>query len=67
LLVLGCCAFGIPCAVLVGIHFGLAAGLGAWIVGGLISGLPFDKFLESRFAILVVQPDRPGNTNSAKP
>ena len=55
LLSLGCCAFGVPAALIVGSYFGSWAGKGAWILGGLISGIPFDKFLESRYAILHVQ------------
>lgn len=67
LLVLGCCACGVPCAILVGIHFGRAAALGAWIVGGLISGMPFDKYLENRFTALVAQPGRSGNRKCENP
>lgn len=61
MLALGCCVCGVPCAYLIGIRLGPAAGLGAWIVGGVISGIPFDKYLESRFAILVVRPNRSGD------
>ena len=57
-MVLGCFAFGFPVACIVAIYFGWWAGIGGWIVGALISGIPFDKVLESRFAILHVQSGR---------
>jgi hypothetical protein len=65
LLVLGCCIFGVPFAYVAGTHFGWQSGIAAWIVGGLISGIPFDKYLESRFAILIVQQVGPANGSEA--
>jgi hypothetical protein len=61
LMVLGCCVGGALFGYLAGTRFGLVAGTGAAIVGGLISGILFDKYLESRFTILVVRPDRSGD------
>jgi hypothetical protein len=56
-MVLGCSASGIPVACIAAISFGWRAGIGGWVVGGLISGVPFDKFLEGRCSILQVDPD----------
>jgi hypothetical protein len=62
LMVLGCFAFGVPVACIVANYFGWWAGIGGWIAGALISGVPFDKFLESRFSILHVQQGAAGNS-----
>jgi len=66
LMVLGCCVCGVPFAYLAGTRFGLVAGTGAGIVGGLISGIPFDNYLESRFTILVVRQDGAANGSHSK-
>jgi len=65
LMVLGCFAFGFPVACIVASYLGFGAGIGGWIVGGLISGIPFDKFLESRFSILHVQQGAAGDSRRA--
>ncbi len=54
-MLLGCLAFGIPVGLIAYIYFGFWTGVGGWVVGALTSGIPFDKFLESRFSILRVQ------------
>ena len=64
LMLLGCCAFGVPAAFIVGSYFGSWAGIGGWLVGGAISGIPFDKFLESRYSILHVQEGAAANSPS---
>ena len=58
LMALGCCAFGVPFAYIAGTRFGWQVGLVAWVIGCLLSGMPFDKYLENRFAILTVRQDR---------
>ena len=55
LITLGCYALPIPAGILVANHSGFAAGVVVAGIGVAAVGLPFDKFLESRFAILHVR------------
>lgn len=55
LMVLGCFALGVPVACIVAKLFGFWAGVGGWMAGAFISGLPVDRFLEDRFSILQAQ------------
>ena len=56
LMMLGICSLFVPVGYLVGMHYGWKFGIVAGLEAGLVSGIPFDKFLESRFSILGVQP-----------
>lgn len=54
LLFLGCCFAGIPLAYLGGMKYGFTGTLYGWIIGAVLSGVPFDKYLESKFSILKI-------------
>jgi hypothetical protein len=60
-MMIGCCVAGIPLALLGGAKYGLAGATTGWIVGALAVGIPFDRFLEIKFAVLKVRDD--GTTN----
>jgi hypothetical protein len=62
LMVLGCCILGIPLAIL-GAKYGIAGALTGWFIGAFGVGLPFDRFLESRFSV----PRMRQNETSNKP
>jgi hypothetical protein len=59
LLVLGCLVLGIPLAYLGDKSYGLVGGIAGLVAGGLIVGLPFDKYLESDFGILRTREPNP--------
>jgi len=51
LVVLGHCVLGVPLAIL-GSKFGHAGTLIGWIIGASSIGIPFDRFLDNKFAVL---------------
>jgi hypothetical protein len=55
LLLLGGCAFGLPLGWIAYRQYGWRMGLIAGFFGSLLSGVPIDRFLESRFTILKVR------------
>jgi hypothetical protein len=59
-MVLGCCILGIPLAIL-GANYGIAGALTGLLVGAFSVGLPFDRFLESRFSVLKLRQDETSN------
>jgi hypothetical protein len=54
LMLLGCCTAGIPLAYLGIAKYGFTGGLAGWIIGAMLSGIPFDKYLENKFSVLEV-------------
>ena len=64
LVVLGCCALALPLGYLAGKHFGLFGCITGLVLGGLLSGIPIDRFLESRFLIIKVQKPGPATLRS---
>ncbi len=56
LMILGCCILGIPLAIL-GAHYGVPGALTGWFIGALGVGVPFDRFLENRFSVLMLRQD----------
>jgi hypothetical protein len=55
-MILGCCILGIPLAIL-GANYGVAGAAMGFFVGAFGVGLPFDRFLESRFSVLRMRQD----------
>ena len=53
---LGYCIFGVPLAIL-GSKYGSAGALSGWIIGALSIGIPFDRFLDSKFMVLKSLPE----------
>jgi hypothetical protein len=58
--ILGCCILGIPLAIL-GAKYGIAGVMTGWLIGAFGVGLPFDRFLESRFSVLKMRQDKTSN------
>ena len=54
LMLLGCCLAGIPLAIWGEVEYGFAGFLSGLIIGILLGGIPFDRYLESKFSILKV-------------
>ncbi len=60
LMILGCCILGIPLAIL-GAKYGVVGAMTGWLIGAFGVGLPFDRFLESRFSVLKVRQGKTSN------
>jgi hypothetical protein len=65
LLVLACCILAIPFGYLGAKNFGVIGVIAGIAFGGLLSGIPIDKFLESKFSILKVQQTDSANRHPA--
>jgi hypothetical protein len=59
----GCCILGIPLAIL-GANYGIVGAMTGWFIGALGVGIPFDRFLETRFAVLRMRQDETSNKPS---
>lgn len=53
---LGCCILGVPLAIL-GSTYGITGILSGWIIGAFSIGIPFDRFLDSKFMVLKSLPE----------
>ena len=58
LMLFGCFVIGIPLALLGGWKYDLAGTLIGWFIGCIAFGIPFDKFLESKFSVLKVREEK---------
>ena len=65
LVVLGCCALGIPLAYLGGRRYDLVGGLAGLIAGAIFIGVPFDWFLENKFSVLRIRDAKSSNKPDA--
>jgi len=61
---LGCCALALPLGYWAGKHFGLTGCITGLVLGGLLSGIPVDRFLENRFSIIKVKKNGQANPPS---
>lgn len=56
LLLVGCCVMGAPMAMLGHLYFKIPGAVSGWLIGAVVVGLPFDKYLENRIGVLA--PDK---------